>query len=217
MPKTAKKKTASAKVALGLAKQTPAQLTQTGHALARGLTGNAHVPNPPIAPAALDAGATDLERRAQDVAAKKQAYELARAGLEDAATVYRTDLQSTGSHIDVVARGDASIIASTGAPVKGAPVRTTTPPIAPDPLSARPGLSALLIMLKWAKALGARSYLIQWTTNPTDEASWTGNATSTKTTATVKLPATGRWWLRVIAVGAHGQSPPTDPATSPTG
>ncbi len=68
--------------------------------------------------------------------------------------------------------------------------------------------------LSWDAVSGARSYLIQKRTDPNTPSSWTHAGTSTKSSITISGLTSGtRYWFRVSAVGAAGQSGWSDPAT----
>jgi len=69
------------------------------------------------------------------------------------------------------------------------------------------------IDLAWDKVNGARSYVIQMTTTPTDEASWKLLGTSVRSSFTIAGLTSGtKYWFRVAALGTAGQGPWSDPA-----
>ncbi len=60
----------------------------------------------------------------------------------------------------------------------------------------------------WEKVRGARQYLIQVTTTPTDPASWKLVAASVKTSFLIEGLVSGtKYYIRVAAVGSAGQGP----------
>lgn len=67
------------------------------------------------------------------------------------------------------------------------------------------------IDLQWDRVKGARTYVIQMTTTPTDAASWKLATVSVKTTIMVEGLASGTtYYFRVAAVGIAGQGPWSD-------
>jgi len=67
--------------------------------------------------------------------------------------------------------------------------------------------------LAWDKVNGARSYIIQITTTPNDEASWKLAGSAVKSSYTVAGLTSGtKYWFRVAALGTAGQGPWSDPA-----
>ena len=68
--------------------------------------------------------------------------------------------------------------------------------------------------LSWDPVSNAKSYLIQRSVDPNNAASWAHAGTSTKSSTTIDGLTSGtRYWFRVCAVGALGQSGWSDPAT----
>jgi hypothetical protein len=87
-------------------------------------------------------------------------------------------------------------------------------PDAPTGLTATIGDHEGEIDLSWNPVLNARSYLIQQSTDPTNAAGWEQVDTSTKSKATIGGLTSGtRYWFRVCAVGALGQSGWSNPDT----
>jgi len=80
-------------------------------------------------------------------------------------------------------------------------------------LSATTGDFVGTVDLAWDKVPGARSYVIQMTTTPSDEASWklAGSAVKSSFTA-AGLTSGTKYWFRVAALGTAGQGPWSDPA-----
>jgi len=71
-----------------------------------------------------------------------------------------------------------------------------------------------MINLAWKKVANARSYTIQFSPHPPTPESWTHAAIATASFTTIeKLTSGKRYWFRVAAVGAMGQSGWSEPAT----
>ena len=71
-----------------------------------------------------------------------------------------------------------------------------------------------VIDLSWKKVPKAKSYTIQMSADPPTPESWTQAAIATASTRTIENLASGkRFWFRVAAIGAMGQSGWSEPAT----
>jgi len=71
-----------------------------------------------------------------------------------------------------------------------------------------------VIDLSWKKVTRAKSYTIQMSADPPTPESWTHAAIATASTRTIENLASGkRFWFRVAAIGAMGQSGWSEPAT----
>ena len=85
--------------------------------------------------------------------------------------------------------------------------------------SAPPSLTATFgdhdgeIDLTWDTVRGARSYVVERSPDPPTESSWTHAAVSTRSRTTIEDLTSGtRYWFRVAAVTATGQSAWSNPA-----
>ena len=69
--------------------------------------------------------------------------------------------------------------------------------------------------LSWDPVSGARSYVIEQSSDPPTTTGWTHAGVSTKSSTTVDGLRSGtRYWFRVAAVGPGGQSGWSDPSTT---
>ncbi|MFM8469931.1 MAG: fibronectin type III domain-containing protein [Limisphaerales bacterium] len=77
---------------------------------------------------------------------------------------------------------------------------------APGNISATEGDHDGEIDAHWNRVKGAKSYVTQRTTTPTDAASWGNPVISTKSKVSLTGLVTGtKYYLRVAAIGAAGQ------------
>ena len=66
----------------------------------------------------------------------------------------------------------------------------------------------------WSGVPGAKSYHIECALDPGDAGVWTACGRPTRRSCTVTGLVSGkRMWFRVVAIGATGQGPCSDPAT----
>lgn len=117
------------------------------------------------------------------------------------------------SYVESVAGPDESVISSAGMDPKSA----GGAPTLPEPLT---GLDVTVgdregeLDISWDPVSNAKSYLIQRSSDPNNAANWVHASTSTKSSTTIDNLTSGtRYWFRVCAVGAVGQSGWSDPAT----
>jgi hypothetical protein len=109
----------------------------------------------------------------------------------------------------------AAAITSAGMEVAG----TAGAPVGPMPkvegITATQGDADGEIDLAWNRIpRGLQNYIIELTEDPTGLAGWKFAQNSRKSSATVKNLTSGkRYWFRVIAEGAQGPGPASDPAT----
>jgi phosphodiesterase/alkaline phosphatase D-like protein len=121
-------------------------------------------------------------------------------------------LSQLASHVESVAGGDEKMIMSAGMNVRSAP--TTSDLDAPESLTPTMGDRDGEVDLQWDKVNRARSYVIERSPDPPTATSWSHAATSTKSQVTVDGLTSGtKYWFRVAAVGANGQSPWSNPVS----
>ena len=169
------------------------------------MTGNANFATPDPALTVITTAADDLE----------EAYNLAQAAREDAKAktdvqdaanaLLNTVLTAEGSYVQSKSSGDAVKIQSAGMDVRAdaAPIGDLP---APANVSASEGDHDGEIDLHWNRVKGAKSYVVQYTTTPTNAASWVNGPIATKSKATVTgLTSATKYYLRVAGIGAAGQ------------
>ena len=177
------------------------------------LTGNATFPNPVPPLATMGAGVDALDDAYTSAQANKQAWH----GAVDVQTAKEDALDQLitqcASYVESVAGLDDSVIASAGMDPRP-PVGSSTLPEAPSGLDVTIGDHEGELDLSWNPVTNAMSYLVQKSLDPNNAAGWTQAGTSTKSTTTIDGLTSGtRYWFRVAAVAALGQSGWSDPAT----
>ena len=178
------------------------------------ITGNPAFPTPTPALAAVTAAIDALEARhaeaqgaRQDAKTKTSAQNLAEDALDKIIS------QLTG-YVESVGGDSETTVRSAGMDVRSTANAATDNPAQPAALSATAGDHEGEIDLSWDNVGGARSYVIEKSSDPPTAASWGHGGISTKSRATLNglTPGT-RYWFRVAAVGSGGQSGWSDPAT----
>jgi hypothetical protein len=177
------------------------------------LTGNNNFPNANPTLALITAGADNLEAAYTTTLANKQAVKTSITNQ----TISEDDLVQLVSQLarDVENRagGDETLIISAGMDVKAGPTASGMPDT-PSGLEITIGDHDGELDLSWNPVSGVRSYEIQLSPDPPTNTTWSHAATSTKSSTTISdlTPGT-RYWFRVSAISASGQSGWSDPAT----
>ncbi len=204
-----------ATVKLALAELTIEEKVQLATNVEAGLTGNAvfPAPNPPLA--TLKATAASLTLAVTKAAEARKQSEIATLDQDNAEDLLDSVLTQLGSYVENTSGGDEAKILSTGMGVKAA---ATAAGIlsAPGPVAANTGDAPNEVDLSWPRLTGAKSFVIQYATDPNAaDGDWKFGTTSTKSSCTVGslVPGT-RNWFRVAAVGSAGQSPWSSPVTA---
>ena len=169
--------------------------------------------NPHPALADVAASLSTLEQAHTSLQAAKADVKARTTAQGDAEAKVNLVLAQLAAYVESIAGHDETIITSAGLTSKSS--RS-----APTVLSPPKGLSATTadhdgtIELSWKKVPNARSYTIQFSPDPPTPESWTHAAIATAAFSMIdKLTSGKRYWFRVAAVSAMGQSGWSDPAT----
>jgi hypothetical protein len=171
------------------------------------LTGNSNFPTPHPTLAEVTAAAGALEAAANDAyAARLEAKRrtAAQGDKEDDLIQLMTQL---AAHVESVAGGDESLIMSAGLETRSAAAPDSSAPTAPETLTATTGNHEGEIELSWDTVRGARSYVVERSTDP-QTAPWAQSGVSPRSSFVVEgLDSGKRYYFRVAAVTLNGQSP----------
>ena len=177
------------------------------------LTGNANFPNPNPPLATITAGTNGLSGAYTTTQAAKQALKAGVADQSAKEDVLDQLISQIASYVESAAGADEALINSAGMDTKAA-ASAPSMPDTPTGLEVTIGDHDGELDLSWNPVSGAKSYVIQQSADPPTGTSWTHDSTSTKSSTTVDGLLSGtRYWFRVAAVGAAGQSGWSDPAT----
>ena len=169
------------------------------------IDGNKHFTSPNPSLEEISAAATALENAYEDA---KDGSKVQKIALRQCTSVLIGLIKSLGAYVQSVSAGEEDIIASSGFDIRRqrtAPLPTDTPGSVRGRATEHPGE----IVLRWAAAAGAKSYIAQMST---DGANWTICGVSTKTRLVVSgLPEGSKAFFRVSAIGTLGQSGWSDP------
>jgi hypothetical protein len=201
------------RVKLNLKNLTVTEKIAKGRQIVTAMTNNASFPspNPPLTEvtAALD----ELTQAFALVQAAKSEITTRVVTQDNAGAKVDQALTKLASYVESVAGKDGTLITSAGMETKSAPSSPTLPSV-PQALSASAGEHEGELNLVWKAVQNARSYTIETSQDPATPASWThvGIATSASKLIT-NLTSGKRYWFRVAAVSAGGQSGWSEHAT----
>lgn len=154
---------------------------------------------------------TAAEAAYADLKQTKQMISIKMSVLNDRTSELEGALKRLGSYVNSIANGDAIIIKSAGLSI-AAPSISIGMPSAPENLQAS-AMKEHEMELSWKAVKGAKTYVVQLSTDVSSN-QWDVATVSTKSWTTIKNLVSGKkYWFRVAAVGAAGQSNWSDPAT----
>jgi hypothetical protein len=202
-----------ARVRLNLRNLSVTDKVAKGRRIVAAMTNNASFPKPSPPLSEVTAVADELEKAFASVQAAKSEL-TTRVGLQDnAETKVDQMLTQLAGYVESVAGKDDTLITSAGMETKTAR-STPTLPTAPQGLSATAGEHEGQIDLSWKAVPNARSYTIEASVDPATPTSWTHVGIATSASKAISNLTTGkRYWFRVAAVGAGGQSGWSEHAT----
>jgi hypothetical protein len=183
---------------------------QYARQLAQAITGNPNVPTPKPTMPQLNAAADALETAYNDAQAARQLAKSKTSVQDDAAAALGIIIAQLANFVENACDGDKAKIESAGFSVRNPPVPIGELP-APTDLQVAPSEHAGSADLSWSAARGARSFTVERAEDgPALNFSVIGN--TTKKQASFNTMLSGRkYWHRVAAIGAAGQSAWSDP------
>jgi len=184
-----------------------------GRQIVTAMTNNARFANP--SPPLSDVTTTldDLERAFALVQAARSEVTTKIVSQDNAEGKLDQALTQLAGYVESVAGKDDTVITSAGMDTK-APPSAPTIPTAPQGLGATAGEHEGEINLTWKPVANARSYIIEFSLDPATAGSWTHSGVATAANKTIfSLTSGKRYWFRVAAVGAVGQSGWSEHAT----
>src|ERR1044072_4542172 len=202
-----------ARVKLNLRKLSVTDKIAKGRQIVTGMTNNAHFanPNPPLSD--VTTTLDDLEKAFALVQAARSEVTTKTVTQDNAEAKLDQTLTQLAGYVESVAGKDDTVITSAGMETKSSRSAPTVP-TAPLGLSATTGEHEGEINLTWKPVANARSYIIEFSLDPATASSWTHSGVATAANKTLfSLTSGKRYWFRVAAVGAGGQSGWSEHAT----
>jgi len=195
------------KVKLNLRNLTIPEKVARAQQIVAALTGNSNFPTPHPALAEVTTAAGELETASNAAQAARLEAKRRTAAMghkEDDLDQLMTQL---GAYVESVAGGDEALIMSAGLEMRSDRTTDSSAPAAPETLTATTGNHEGEIELSWDTVRGARSYIVERTTDPQTAASWIQAGVSPRSSLIVEgLDSGKRYHFRVAAVTLNGQS-----------
>lgn len=201
------------RVRLNLRGQSPTDKVSKGRHIVASMTNNAGFPTPSPALAEVTAALDELDKSVAAIQTAKSEVATRVLAQDGAETKVNQLLTQLAGYVESVAGTDDTLITSAGMETRSSASAPQAPAV-PQGLSATASEHEGQIILTWKAITNARSYAIEGSQDPTTSNSWThfGVATSAKQTIP-NLTSGKRYWFRVAAIGAGGQSGWSEPAT----
>ncbi|MBO9701851.1 MAG: fibronectin type III domain-containing protein [Sporocytophaga sp.] len=180
--------------------------------IVQALTANEHFPTP--FPSLEIVGSTigELDKAFAEVKQARQTVSTRLSILEDKSSEFDSVMNQLAAYVESTAKGDEVKIKLAGMNVK-APKTPSAIPSAPVNLQAV-AANEKEIELSWESVKGAKSYVVQLTSDLSKDDSWSVAIISTKARATIKNLESGKkYWFKVAAIASAGQSAWSHPAT----
>lgn len=184
-----------------------------GRQIVTAMTNNTHFANPHPSLSDVTASLATLEQAHTSLQAAKTDVKAKSTAQDDAEVKVNRILAQLAAYVESIAGNDETIITSAGLEPK---LARSAPSVLSPPasLSTTTGDHEGEIDLAWKKVANAKSYTIQFSPDPPTPDSWTHAAIATASSTRIeKLTSGKRYWFRVAAVGAMGQSGWSEPAT----
>ena len=202
-----------ARIRLNLRNLSVTEKIARGRQIVTAITNNSSFanPNPPLpeVTSALD----DLEKAFAAVQAARSEVATRTTTQDNASTKLDQTLTQLAGYVESVAGKDDTLITSAGMETKSSRSAPTVP-TAPQGVSATAGEHEGEINLVWKPISNARSYVLEYSLDPATANSWTHAGVATAANKTITGLTSGkRYWFRVAAIGAVGQSGWSEHAT----
>ena len=202
-----------AKIRLNLSSLTVSEKIAKANNIAASLTGNPNYSNPSPAPASINTAANELKTAADEVLAVRQTAKEKTSIQNQKEDALDRLLTQCAAYVESVAGDNEQMILSAGMDMRAAAVASTEPPPQPQGLTATAGDHDGEIDLSWDTVAGAKSYVIEKSSDPATATTRSHAGVSTRSTFAVQGLTSGtRYWFRVAAINSNGQSGWSDPA-----
>jgi len=202
-----------ARIKLNLKNLSVTERIAKGRHIVTAMTDNTSFPNPSPPLTEISTALDELTQAFARLQAAKSEL-TTRAVTQDNATAKLDQaLTKLAGYVESVAGKDEALITSAGMETK-APRSAPASPGIPQAVSAEAGEHDGEINLFWKTVTNARSYIVEASLEPSTPASWTQAAIATSTSKVISNLTSGkRYWFRVAAVSAGGQSGWSEHAT----
>ena len=190
----------------------PAKIAKGRH-IVTSMTDNKNFPNPTPPLTEVTAVLDSLEEAFAQMQASRAKVTALTVTQDNAEAKLDQTLTQVAAYVESVAGRDDTLITSVGMELKASPSTTTLPSV-PQAVTAAAGDHDGELVLSWKSVPRAKSYVIESSTDPATVTSWEHVGIATSATKTINgLKSGTRFWFRIAAVGAGGQSGWSEHAT----
>lgn len=202
-----------ARIRLNLKKLSVTDKIAKGRQIVTAMSSNGSFPNPNPPLTEVTAALDELAQAFALVQSAKSEVSTRVATQDNAVAKVDQALTKLAGYVESVAGRDDTLITSAGMETK-ASRSSPSLPIVPQALSANAGEHEGEINLAWKAVPNARSYTIESSVDPAAASSWTHAGIATSASKVIRNLTSGkRYWFRVAAVSAGGQSGWSEHAT----
>jgi len=202
-----------ARIRLNLKNLTIPEKIAKGRQIVTAMTAHPSFTNPTPALAEVIARLDQLEKAFGSVQAAKSEVSTRVVTQDNAVADVDQILTQLAGYVESIAGRDDTLITSAGMETKASRSAPTSPS-EPQSVGAVAGTHEGVILLSWKPVPNAKSYTIESSTDPATPASWAHVAIATSAAKAINNLKSGtRYWFRVAAVGAGGQSGWSEHAT----
>lgn len=190
----------------------PAKIAKGRHIVAS-MTENKNFPSPTPPLSEVTANLDALEQAFASVQSARSEVTTRTATQVNAEAKLDQLLTQLAGYVESVAGKDDTLITSVGMELKASRSAPSLPTV-PQAVTAAAGDHDGELFLSWKPVPNAKSYVIESSTDPATVTSWEHVGVATSATKTISNLKSGtRFWFRVAAVGAGGQSGWSEQAT----
>ena len=196
-----------AKVRLGLKKMSIPDKIALAARIITAMTGNPNFVTPVPSLAEITAQKNAMQTVYSDKMIKRVDLKVVTKLSDDQEKKTDRILTQAALYVENISAGDVTKISSAGMSIRHniAPIGQLSVPM---DLSAKAGGGDGEIILNWEPVRGARSYVVEITTDANVPSSWKHKTNVTESSAAITgLTSGGKYWFRVAGVGAAGQGP----------
>lgn len=202
------------KVKLNWQKLTIPEKLQRVKQIVNALTGNPNFPAPQPTLAQITAASDALGNAADAAQTARQTAKTATSARDQKEDALDLLVRQLAAHVESISGDDDTKILSAGMDVRDTGTPGSDPPVTPQALALTEGDHDGELDGQWDRDPRARSYVVQISTDVNNPALWKQAAVVTNSHVTLDGLTSGqRYWCRVAAVNANGQSGWSDPAT----
>lgn len=183
---------------------------QFGRQVTQNMTGNPNFPDPDPSLAAVTGQVDNSENSYNDARTARQIAKSKTSLQDDQEAALDLILTKLATYVEQASNGDKAKIESAGFSVRNLPVPTGLLP-APTNLVVLPSEHAGSADLSWDSARGARSFLMERAEDAATLEYHILGATTKREASLNSMVSGKKYWFRVAAVNAAGQSAWSDP------